>query len=261
MGIADSKFYKKYFNQARERVPVEIIEHIDWLEQQIAQILAEIKIMEGEIECVEDRLETFLNEYYGEVGRYFGHLDKLNKRASRVNRSKIPLRREAVGFDYSVDRNGRESIEVYVQRRVIKDREIKRLFYSLAKLCHPDIAAPEIKYAKEIFSEANDAYQRKDMTHLILLEQSVMEEIEFASENHVQKLERLEKKYQLLQNLKKTVVEKKQSLKTSATYELWQKVFRERARGNDLVREIKSNVMREISAKNSILAKSRAEAR
>jgi hypothetical protein len=224
------------------------------LEQAVAEALAQIKIISGEVECVETRIKDFLDEYYGEVGKYFGDLEDVNQAIDRIQKDANNLNHKKNSTDELEDNEG---YEVYVRHGAIKNKEAKRLFRKLAKAVHPDTS--DLPNAKEVFSEASSAYERQDLCGLILLEQQIMESRDFDKEEPIKKLERLEEKYTLAVSEYKSLLKKKEELKYSASYQLWKRVFKERAKGRDVVREVKLNVMQEINAKRKILAKKKQE--
>ena len=224
----------------------EITEHIEWLERAVAQLLADITIMDAEIDYVEKKIKLFLNEYYNEVGKYFSDLSRINAR----------IRSLANGGGNGVAAGGDKKnsdlndYDVFAGDKNLGDEIGKRLYRKIAKNCHPDTSS--LPDAAEVFARANEAYSKADLSTLVYIEQA-MEERNLAGQDPVQRLERLEKKYELLRREKDIALKRRASLRESPAYRLWQKVSQERARGYDLVREIKNSVMQEISSKKQYL--------
>lgn len=215
-----------------QSIPEEIMTHTAWLEQVTAETLASVAILETEIAAIERGLHRFLESYYGEVGHYVKDLRRVRRGLTRATHGEMA----------AVDEENEAGPQI--RQRAIKEEKARQLYRKLAKLCHPDTS--QLPRAGDIFAQASIAYRKGDLCSLILLEQSLMEQTQYAGENPVQKLERMEAKYHLAVREKNKLLSKKHRLKFSAAYQLWQRVCREEARGRDLVGEIKRTILREL---------------
>lgn len=220
----------------------EIASHLAWLEQETARILSSVRLLAAEIECVEAHMREFFHDYYGSVGRYF------NDNTSPLRRSDAGDAEEgeaAVAYAglATVDKSGSA---VYIKHDAIKQREVKRIYRRLVKRCHPDISPyPE---AKSLFRRISDSYKQGNLSQLLLVEAAMQDAENYGGETAVQRLERLEKRYELVAQEYEALLRKKEQMKASSAYELWQRVFREKARGRDILRDIKAHVAQGVGA-------------
>lgn len=237
MVVVRNRFSKHKKAEKKPEIPSEITQHIEWLEQQTAHTLAQVKILSAELHSIQNGLQKFLNDYYEEVGKYFLNLEKIDQQI--MHAANIPP-----ANSNKIDGNPEEEVVEGAGGKDFMAQESSRLYRKLVKYCHPDTAP--VSNAAKIFIEANEAYRKHDLCNLILLEQGIIESKYFSGESPVQKLERLEKKYQLAVHEKGELIKKKYELVDSPAYMLWQKVVEAKAAGDDMVERIKQSVLKEI---------------
>jgi len=239
-----------------------------------------------QIQNLKIALNLFLGEYNSKVGVLYISLDKIKLRIkeyqSRINlakgkklspddlnniekkvrenffqeRSKIDnLESETSDSSEEYDKNLEKEKGKYLDHKSLEKQ--KKLYRKLALRFHPDRAKNE-KQRKEfekIFPEINEAYQNGDLDTLKKYMKQLEREEQIAKETPEEKLARLKKDYEVIMGIILKMCREFEDLKASETYKLKEKIDQAKEKGRDLLQELATNIMLEISENQKILGK------
>jgi len=239
-----------------------------------------------QIQNLKIALNLFLGEYNSKVGVLYISLDKIKLRIkeyqSRINlakgkklspddlnniekkvrenffqeRSKIDnLESETSDSSEEYDKNLEKEKGKYLDHKSLEEQ--KKLYRKLALRFHPDRAKNE-KQRKEfekIFPEINEAYQNGDLDTLKKYMKQLEREEQIAKETPEEKLARLKKDYEVIMGIILKMCREFEDLKASETYKLKEKIDQAKEKGRDLLQELATNIMLEISENQKILGK------
>jgi len=231
-------------------------------------------------------LNLFLSEYNSKIGVLYVSLDKtklrIKKYQKRINlaknkklslddldniekkvrenffqeRSKIDnLESETSDSSEEYYKNLEKEKGKYLDRKSLEKQ--KKLYRKLALRFHPDRAKNE-KQRKEfekIFPEINEAYQNGDLDTLKKYMKQLEREEQIAKETPEEKLARLKKDYEVIMGIILKMCREFEDLKASETYKLKEKIDQAKEKGRDLLQELATNIMLEISENQKILGK------
>jgi len=230
----------------------EINGQILWLQQRINEELLNVRILSSELDEIEGSLDEFLAEYCREVGPLFEKNKLIDKELSSKN-LRLTEATEVAAEELVEDIN---FSYVEASKEKLVEKEIKRIYRKLAKICHPD-SAKDDPYAGERFSMLSESYEEKDLSTLIGLEQALEEESRH--ENAIEKLERLEKQYDTIVNKNDNLKWKRFEVVNSPEYRLQQRVKWHRMCGENLIERIKSKIEKQITKKMLLLGEDAKE--
>lgn len=202
----------------------EILRQILWLEGEIASHTIDLRILDAEVQHMESSLNSFIMEYYGEVGWMF----EVQKAEKTINHEPSTMNQNN-NFSFSfTDFSSEEAMK----------NEIKRTYRKLVKLCHPDLrpSDPDALYA---FSMLTKSYENNDLYGLVKIENALFAPENEENEPLVVKLERLEREHQAVQNSLDKMKIRKFKLINSPEYKLQQCVRWHKICGDDLIARVK----------------------
>ena len=198
---------------------------------QIEQALKYYKLAHSSVLKIENNIREFLGAYYLKVGKQFQQLVALHERI--VHSSALHFSEDSLPLD-----------DAYFRRHGNEwDGHLKTMYRKLIKSYHPDTTgAWRREGAPSRLNEISAAYTSKDMSALLWLD------LEHSCQNlsGAKKNEFLRQRLALLQREVRELVDRKQSLKKSASYLLMKKVVDARERGIDLIEVIREEVQEQI---------------
>jgi hypothetical protein len=218
---------------------------------------------EVELATLENELGFFESRYARAVGVLFAELDELEKEIAKELFRLHPEEKYKRGFESAQRKanNSRRAVNEKIgqgeKKAFTPSKELKELFYKVAKTVHPDHATndDEIEYRNILMARANEAFHNEDKETLeqILVEWEHRDKKSIHKELPSKKLDLLEKKvFQIKLRLKEIEV-KIHELKQSELYQLMLKVNQAENRGRDLLSEMKNDIQRQIEAANLLL--------
>lgn len=200
---------------------------------QIEQALKYYKLAHSSVLKLENNIREFLNDYYFKVGKQFQQLVALHERI--VHSSALHFSEDSVPLD-----------DAYFRRHNNEwDGHLKSMYRKLIKSYHPDSTGQwrrENASAAARLNEINLAYSTKDVSTLLRLD------LEHGCErlSDSKKNEFLHQRLASLQNEVRKLVDRKQFLKKSVSFQLMKKVQDAREHGVDLIAVIKEEVQEQI---------------
>lgn len=250
-------------------------------EREIKRLLSEIerkreKVAELTLALNELRLELkqFKAKYNAQIGRLYAELDEVEL-SVREYRLRVRLLREGVPpHSPEMERrvrecfqHEREKLNAY-QRKTQKSKEdqkenkedeeevdssvikkLRRLYFKLAKIYHPDKVKDEEKNQKQkIMSVINRAYKEKDVQTLERFVGDSSDEQQVQDEDFEQKKKRLKREaVSLDRNIRELKLEIR-SIKSSHNYKLKMEAEQARKQGENFFSRLAKDVKRKISA-------------
>lgn len=251
-------------------------------EREIERLLSEIEHKRNHaaelmliLEDLKLELKQFEAEYNAQIGRLYAELDEVEL-SIREYRLRLRLLREGVS-PYSPEmekrvrecfQHEREKLKAY-QQKTKKSKEdqrkdekkddekidssvikkLRRLYFRLAKIYHPDKVKDEEKDQKQkIMSVINRAYKEKDIQTLERLVGDVPTEQQVQEEDYEQKKKRLKRE---IVSLNRSIRELKleiRSIKSSHNYKLKMKVKQARERGDNFFSKLAKDIRRKTRA-------------
>jgi len=231
----------------------EIKRQIISLEELINKEACNLRVISAELNTMEEDLQEFLSAYCNEVGTLFEESKRMDnelgfsKRTSRLF-SDVKLQKAIFQEDEL------EETEQEIDHGKIISDEAKKIFRKLVKFCHPDIS-PDDPEAAAAFSLLSSSYESGDLSTLISIEQAFSENSKNKEESLVEKLERLEQRYDMLLKECDKLKLRKNKLINSPDYKLQQRVRWHKMCGDDLIGRIKENISKEIEKKKILLGR------
>ena len=152
--------------EAVKRAQEEMIE----AEAELADLVAEVQLVEDEIEAQIGPLLDQLADLEAEVQRY-------NDRLKRM-RNKTQIGAEYLSVDdqyrrtwFTQDEGRPQPLESAAEEEPVSERQIKKLYRRLARRYHPDLAQDDRDraYRTEMMTAVNDAYAARSLAELIAL--------------------------------------------------------------------------------------------
>lgn len=220
-------------SKSRKSNPVSGYDEERLLNLQIEQALKYYNLALGTVRKLEHNLNEFLSEYYNKVGKQFQQLVALHERV--VHSSALHFSEFSVPVD-----------DAFYRRTDTQwDAHIKSMYRKLIKTYHPDVTGAwkrEGQAAGDMIVKINSAYANKDVSMLYRLDM----EKTIANMSRVQKKAYLRDQLETIQRSVRDLVERRQTIKKSPSYQLMKKVQDAREQGIDLIAVIKEEVQEQI---------------
>ena len=203
-----------------------------FIDTEIAALRLELRALELQISSLEDEkieLEKLLHEFEVRHNQELGEIllkllrlrkDKLKEEAKQ-NPEKENEYKEAEK-DY---KNYHKSHEELKDERIIEltdeqKKELKTIYRSASKLCHPDaVDAKFKKEAEEIFKELNDAYQKNDIEKVKQIYENLKKGAFKSGSETTNEKQELLKKVARLRLVRDKIENTVQNIKQSSTYQ------------------------------------------
>jgi hypothetical protein len=203
----------------------EIQHQICWLMREIGREAVHLKALKAQLSQDEKRLATFMENYLNQVGDCFVGVP-----------SGLSARSAWRPFAKASSEN--EHTSPYAEKA------IQQLYRKLVKILHPDAWQGEEALTKH-FHLLQEAYETRDVEMLSRLEALVGEGAAVYAESEVERLERLEQRYQIILNEKDRLLVKQNAMKNSAEWELMLRVQAWGSRSGEVMSKIRSTVLAE----------------
>jgi hypothetical protein len=213
----------------------------------LATLELEVAARETELEALQGDLHALQSKYLSAVGGYYRQIVELEDEAEALE-VKLGLR-EAVDEDTEDDADA-EASEEGCGNAAAPSGSLKSMFRTLARTLHPDLAldAPARMRRHSLMAEANRAYAERDEDRLRLIlhtwerspEAVVGDDPEAEAERRQRRIAAIEDRLLVLDAELK-------DLRTSAIWQLKQKIDDARAKGWDLYAEMVLEVKREVT--------------
>lgn len=209
---------------------------IQHLEKMVEENLKQLGEACGEVETLEKDLQSFIDEYYGQVGVFFEQLETLRRETAFYEAEMRSARRKPVNTAHQSQvmseteqllKDEFPSFPRDLSRAEI-DAEIKDIYRRLMKLYHPDVASEKNRYNETLVQLINRAYARGNLWALREMEHSLVEHAFAGGDTPEHKLQRLRERFEAVSGSISRVRERRQALKTSAAYHLKQRLEREK---------------------------------
>lgn len=202
----------------------EIQHQICWLMREIGREAVHLKALKAQFSQDEKRLTTFMENYLNQVGDCFTGMPS----GMLAKHSWRPFAKAA----------SEENTNPYAEKA------IQQLYRKLVKILHPDAWQGEEALTKH-FHLLQDAYEKRDVEMLSRLEALVGEGAAVYAESEVERLERLEQRYQVILNEKDRLLVKQSAMKNSAEWELMLRVQAWGSRSGEVMNKIRTTVLAE----------------
>jgi hypothetical protein len=209
----------------QEAVSHEIQQQICWLLREIGREAVHLKALKAQFSQDEKLLTTFMDHYLNQVGDCFTGI-------SPVMAAKHSWR----PFAKATPEN--ENTSPYAEKA------IHQLYRKLVKILHPDAWQGKEELTRH-FHLLQDAYEKRDVEMLSRIEALVGEGAAVYAESEVERLERLEQRYQIILNEKDRLLVKQNVMKNSAEWELMLRVQAWGSRSGEVMNKIRSTVLAE----------------
>jgi hypothetical protein len=201
--IAD---YKR--NEAAKQIDGQIRFYAD----KIDEYSSEVRVLRTELELVEGELYFFLEDYYTKISQYVLDIMQTSKQDAEV--------KEFAENIYLLNRKKFEA----------KDIELKKIYKRLVKIFHPDsLELGDVPDKEELFKEVQALYLQRNYSGLVEILNAFDGGSEDAraqesTENKIQRLEKLEKKYLSYSKERNELDAKLQNVLASKEYKLFERV-------------------------------------
>ncbi len=224
---------------------------------ELAALEAELAQRELDLATLLAELHVFENRYLRVVGIRYAELDKIEAQIAEaianINPGDSKAQEEAAKAHAQAQESAHATGNIQEQRESFKFRpseRLKSLYREVAKCVHPDLATDENERARRqrLMAEANRAYGEGDEERLeaILREwQSSPESIK--GDGPGAELVRIIRKIAQVENRLQAIEVKITELKTNDLYKLKTKEEESEKEGRDLLKEMASQVGKEIA--------------
>lgn len=214
------------------------------LKERIQSGIQKLDIFCQEVRESEDDLATFLSEYYGKVGDYIRSLEEVNKALMQ----RVDSRRQTLPMENEIpeQKAQQEYISPSIKAETSTphlDQEMRELYLLLVKKFHPD-TAPQGGDA-ELIKTITHAYQHRQMGSLwkVAFDQEWQEIRTLPS---AVRLKLLQHYHARIHNAAHQMERRLSGLYASEEYQLRQRLFAARLRGEDLLERIVENLEHEV---------------
>lgn len=206
----------------------EIQQQIGWLMRELGRELVHLRTLKSQLAEDEKRLNQFMHRYMEQVGDCVV--------AARSSRH--------AAFLWNDCTDGPQAASEVEAASPYAEKSIQRLYRRLAKIFHPD-KKQEGAASSRYFHMLQEAYEKGDVHTLVRLEVLAAEGCLLFAETDVQRLERLEQRYQSVLNEKDRLLVKHHAIKISSEWELMVRVQAWGSRSGEVVNKIRSAMLAE----------------
>jgi hypothetical protein len=226
----------------------------------LASLEADLIQRELDLATLRAELASFENEYLGKVGSLYAELDQIEAQIAEAEASRRP---SDLGAQEAAARARTQAEESFQNATALGESKskptesLKKLFREVAKLIHPDLATNDADRTRRqrLMAEANRAYEDGDEARL----QAILTEWETSPESVEgegvgPELIRVIRKISQIQRRFVEIEVEMQRLKTSDLYQLWSKTEDAKNQGQDLFKEMASQIEQDIAAARKRLA-------
>lgn len=223
------------------------------LEAQIVQHELDLATLRTELKAVE-------NHYLATVGILYAELDQIQAQIAeaeaRLRPSDLETQQQAADARTQAEESSQTARAIGESKSKLTE-SLKTLYREIAKRIHPDLATNDADRARrqKLMAEANHAYEEGNEAGL----QAILNDWETSpdsveGEGAGPELIRAIRKIEQIQRRLVEMEAEMQQLRTSDLYQLWAKTEEAENQGRDLLKELASQVERDIDAARPRLA-------
>ncbi|MCP5362117.1 MAG: J domain-containing protein [Hyphomicrobiales bacterium] len=223
----------------------EIDVHIDVLEHRIVKAGARLRSETQSYDQLKQQVDDCMAGYLGNIGRLYDELQILSRLSKTGGVKPEALVQPAA-------QPSRTTPTARVPS--LYEEELKTVYRRLAKLYHPDVSVSR-ETAGLYFERLNAVYKAGDLQALLDMEEEYLSEQAKGISGSVQKLERLEQKYEAVQQAIDNVVRKSHTLRQSPEYRLYQELQLQQEGGQQLMSKVRRRLVSRIESKKEALKK------
>lgn len=237
--------------------PEEIRHETSRLEHEISRLMQQLSHESRQLQEDQAELEAFTNAYYRQVADVFRKLETVTLLLESEQRKagiKAELPVDNLPPSIQPSRPAKTAMEEKTAYFLDGyETEMKRLYRTLARHCHPDTAINKTSAGK-LFQYLSQAYQEKNYLRLKQMEQILTGKKTQLPPGSREYLMELSGTYHTLLTTRRRLQDRKAQLKNSSAWKLLQRVKSETLRGNDLIADIRLQLKTEILHREKTLA-------
>jgi hypothetical protein len=198
-----------------------------WQDPEIPALRFEISNLENQINNFDNEkieLEKLISDFQYKHSKYLGDLILKILNLRKINAANKEHFEEATQDekDYNEHLN-KEKNKVFFELSANEEIELKKVFRTASKLCHPDKFINEDKelaeLADDIFKELNDANQKNDITRVLQIHENLQKGIlKRTIENKIDNKQKLKSTILFLEEKLSRIKFQIQQIKNSETY-------------------------------------------
>jgi hypothetical protein len=232
-------------------------------ETEFEALSRELVKRELELVTLENELGIFETRYVSTIGVLLAELDELEEEIAKELFRLHPEEKYKRGFVNAQRkaRNSQQAVNEKIRqgrkRAFTPSKELKRLYFRVAKAIHPDHAMSddEIEYRTALMARANEAFANGDKEALeqILVDWEHRDKKSNPDVSPLMAFDQLEKQISRIKARLKEIEVRIGEIKKSDIYQLMLKVKRAEQQGRDLLNDMKLDIKRQIEAANSLL--------
>lgn len=223
--------------------PAALEKEISHMENMVTRALKYLHIACNQMHRVEKDLRHFLDGYYVQVGGFFEQLETLRYEIRRydryANRSSGQRKHTAAAHKAAQQAYYRDMSRELRGEDI--EAEMKRIYRTLVKLYHPDVAQNN-SYSHSIIQLINQTYARKNLWAMREMEHSLLEHAHAADDTPERKLFRLRARFEAISESVRRVVQRRRKLERSPAWQLKLRVEQEHYLVGVILRQVKRQI-------------------
>jgi hypothetical protein len=238
------------------------------LEAEQAELKERVSAAELELETIKTETAQFQSRYYQVVGRLYVQLDELDAEIAKVRLDQVPndttLKAHADAAKQKAQKSADEAGFVRAQPKPppVISPDLKQAYRQAVKLMHPDLSVTEHGHRRrtELMALVNLAYERGDQTTIEKAIEEFGQDPEWIVGEDIGSriVKTLRRNAQLRRRLDQ-IQQEIDALRQSEISQLKRNIEEAEAKGDDPLRDLAQQLMREVSARKVRLEAMRAQ--
>jgi hypothetical protein len=239
------------------------------LEAEQTELKERVTSAELELETIKTETAQFQSRYYQAVGQLYAQLDELDAEIAKVRLEKAPndftLRAHARAAKQKAKQSADEASFVRVQPEppLVISPGLKQAYRQAVKLMHPDLAVTEHERRRrtELMALLNLAYERGDQMAIEKLIEEFGQDPEWiVGEDIGSRIVKAVRRNAQLRRRLDEIQREIDTLRKSEIFQLKQNIEKAEADGDDPLRDLAQQLMRDITNRKTTLEGMREQA-